>query len=63
MARQLPQRIRSGKNQKSSVDEKPSGGSNSHFTDQDEEEAECAGAVAMATRLATTLICRLGPEN
>lgn len=45
---------------KSLEDEKPSGSSNSHFTDRDEEEAECSGVIAIATRLATTSICRLG---
>lgn len=36
---------------KSSADEEPSGSLNSHFADQDEEEAECSRVVAMATRL------------
>lgn len=36
---------------KSSPDEEPSGSLNSHFADQDEEEAECSGVIGMATRL------------
>lgn len=63
MASQRPQRIYSGMNQSPRGRGEPSGSSNSHFTDWDEEEAECSGVIAIATHPATTLICRLGPEN
>ena len=37
-------------------DGKPSGSSNSHFMDGDEEEAECSGVITIATHPGTTVV-------
>lgn len=63
MVRQLPLEIKLCCESKSSADKKPSGNSNSHLTDRDEEGGERSRVISIATGPAVTLICRLGPEN
>lgn len=48
---------------KSSVDKKPSGSSNSHFTERDEEGLNALESLPWQHAWALTLMCRLGPEK